>query len=190
MSSTRRTKGAQQGPRSQRIIASVRAATLHELGRVGYAQMSVDDVAQRAGVHKTTIYRRWPSKADLVVSLVDSQLDLLETVPNGASLRQDLQAFAAQVARNLEGEGGRALARVLMSNHPELLPVVTRARIMAMGRVRRAFERARERGELDEHADVDSLTVLAFYGVMHTILWGDGAHDDTALERILAPLVP
>jgi len=49
-------------------VSRVLETTLEVLGRVGYASLRVEDIATRAGVNKTTIYRRWPSRADLVVA--------------------------------------------------------------------------------------------------------------------------
>ena len=63
---TRRTEGVLTGGRSARIVDGVLEATAEELSRVGYAALRVDEVAERSGVNKTTIYRRWPTKSDLV----------------------------------------------------------------------------------------------------------------------------
>ena len=48
------------------VVHAVLEATLDELGLVGYGALSVEQVATRAGVNKTTVYRRWPTKAALV----------------------------------------------------------------------------------------------------------------------------
>ena len=54
------------GGRSARIVADVLRATAEELARVGYAALRMEEVARVAGVNKTTVYRRWPTKEDLV----------------------------------------------------------------------------------------------------------------------------
>ena len=64
--STRRTEGIRSRGRSARVVQEVLTATAEELGRSGYAALRIEDVAERAGVNKTTIYRRWPTKAALV----------------------------------------------------------------------------------------------------------------------------
>ena len=56
------------GGRSARVRSAVLAATLEVLVETGYDGMTVDAVAARAGVHKTTVYRRWPTKAALVAA--------------------------------------------------------------------------------------------------------------------------
>ena len=55
--------------RGPRLVEKVLQVTLEEVGRVGFAALSVETVAALAGVNKTTIYRRWPTKFELVVNL-------------------------------------------------------------------------------------------------------------------------
>ena len=63
---------ARVGGRSARVVSAVLRMTLEVLGQEGYAGLRVEDVAARAGVNKTTIYRRWPTRADLVVAALTS----------------------------------------------------------------------------------------------------------------------
>ena len=64
--SPRRTEGKRVHGRSARVQSAVLRATAEELGRVGFAALRIEDVALRSGVNKTTIYRRWPTKQELV----------------------------------------------------------------------------------------------------------------------------
>ena len=84
----RRTKKIQGGPRSQAVVEKVHAATLAEIDRAGFAGMTMDGVARAAGINRTTLYRRWPSKADLVADLFEQEVSRLET----ATLPVDPQA--------------------------------------------------------------------------------------------------
>ena len=56
------------GGRSARVVSTVLRTTLEVLGEHGYAGLRIEDVAAQAGVNKTTIYRRWPTRADLVIA--------------------------------------------------------------------------------------------------------------------------
>ena len=56
--------------RGPKVRSAVLAATLSELTETGYAAMTIENVAQRAGVHKTTVYRRWQSRERLVADAV------------------------------------------------------------------------------------------------------------------------
>ncbi|HEY0474499.1 MAG TPA: TetR/AcrR family transcriptional regulator [Kribbella sp.] len=87
-------------PRDAGVEAKVLAAAAAELRRGGYGGLSIDRVAEQAGVAKTTIYRRWPSKAELVVALIT---DLREDVPFEPSddPRRDLTELVIAIATNL-----------------------------------------------------------------------------------------
>src|SRR6187455_1103921 len=78
------------GGRSARVVSEVLSATLEAFAEQGYAGLSVEAVALRAGVNKTTIYRRWPTKADLVGAALVSLRDDDPEPPNTGSLRDDL----------------------------------------------------------------------------------------------------
>ena len=73
------TKMLPKERRGEPVIRRALAATLRELARVGYAALRFEEVAGRAGVNKTTVYRRWPDKQALVraalLSLSDRQHD-------------------------------------------------------------------------------------------------------------------
>src|SRR5688500_15054981 len=71
---TRRTGNARTRGRAAKVVDRVVKATAEELSRVGYAAMRVEDVAARSGVHKTTIYRRWPTKEDLVAATITTMI--------------------------------------------------------------------------------------------------------------------
>jgi AcrR family transcriptional regulator len=87
-------------PRNAAIDGRVLAAAAEELRRGGYGGLSIDRVAERAGVAKTTLYRRWASKAELVVALITS---LREDVPFEPSddPRRDLTELVTAIAANL-----------------------------------------------------------------------------------------
>lgn len=72
---TRRTGNARTRGRAANVVHRVVSATADELSRVGYAALRVEDVAARSGVHKTTIYRRWPTKTELVAATIMMMID-------------------------------------------------------------------------------------------------------------------
>ena len=183
---TRRTRGVQTGPRSQRIVQSVRAATLAELARVGYAGLSIDAVASAAGVHRTTIYRRWPTKADLVASLVEPQLERLHDTPRGEDLAEDLVRLVHQLAANLAQPEGQAMAALLTVREPSLAPLVDTARDRAGGAFARAFVLARDAGTLRADADVDTATHLVFSAAIFWALDRPGGPSDAEVRRMVA----
>jgi AcrR family transcriptional regulator len=92
----------------------VLASTIEILAADGYRRLSIEDVAQRAGVHKTTVYRRWPTKAALVADALADVATDREVVPDTSDLRHDLQVLAADVARRLSDPIGGAVAAALV----------------------------------------------------------------------------
>ncbi|MCP3983125.1 MAG: TetR/AcrR family transcriptional regulator [bacterium] len=149
--------GATAGrPRSEEAHQAILTATLDLLSEVGFSALTVEGVAHRAGVGKATIYRRWPSKLPLVVEAF-GELPAFEDVDSG-SLEGDLKAM---LKRFLESFVATPLATAYPSlaaeraHNPdlgELLDPMLRRRRQPLAR---AFERARERGELAPGVDAD-----------------------------------
>lgn len=83
-------------PRSERAHRAILDAALDLFVEQGYEAMSIEGVAARAGVGKTTIYRRWPSKQDLVIDAID-ELILVVEPPDTGSLREDLVDLLTQL---------------------------------------------------------------------------------------------
>ncbi|XRQ03348.1 TetR/AcrR family transcriptional regulator [Actinomadura welshii] len=145
-------------PRSERAEKAIIEATLDLLAREsGVAGVSIEAVAARAGVGKTTIYRRWPSKEALIVAALGAAKAPLPE-PSGASVREDL----TEIARALAAERGhrhlRCFWNVLGSaeKHPELYARY-RKDIIEPRRaiVRDVLRRGIDGGELRPDADVE-----------------------------------
>ncbi|GAA4518100.1 MULTISPECIES: TetR/AcrR family transcriptional regulator [Nonomuraea] len=138
-------------PRKQQEIFD---ATLRLVAEKGYAGLTVEGVAERSGVNKTTIYRWWPSKAALLgAALVEADL-LGFTAPDTGSLRGDLVALVEGVVRLLSEPPAADVAVAALGaavEHPEL----DARRFFAdrFAREREIFERAVRRGELKESVD-------------------------------------
>ena len=87
-------------------------ATLQELAIVGYRALSIEVVADRASVNKTSIYRRWPAKAELVTAAFRLVVDELLYIPDEGSLRVDLAKFVRRFRDFAQSARGRGLFRV------------------------------------------------------------------------------
>lgn len=152
----RRTEGLRVQGRSARVVEAVLATVAEEIGRVGYAGLRIEDVAARSGVNKTTIYRRWPSKASLVAAAVEWMRRFVHDVPlpDTGSLEQDLtQAFRRRV--NFEDRiEGQAWARLLAEKHdPEVGAVIGEAVKERRAAWYTMVTRAVAAGELPEGTD-------------------------------------
>jgi AcrR family transcriptional regulator len=153
--SARRTKGT-LGGRSEQVVRRVLDAALVELARSGYAGFRMDEVVSMAGVNKTTIYRRWPSRAALVGALVHRMRQPLHKspLPDTGQLERDLvEAFTRRltVSRKIEG---RAWARLLDErSNPEVQAIIGGAVEERGGEWRAMVTRAIERGEVPPRTD-------------------------------------
>ncbi|MFB7493831.1 TetR/AcrR family transcriptional regulator [Streptomyces sp. NPDC056161] len=101
------------------VTEAIRAAVFAELASVGYARMSIEGIARRAGVGKTAVYRRWRSKLHLVLDVVSALAVMGLPTPDTGSLEGDLRLLyevtsralrhpvASQVIPDLQAEAAR-----------------------------------------------------------------------------------
>jgi AcrR family transcriptional regulator len=131
-------------------------AAIAELAHSGYAGFRMEEVARRATVNKTTIYRRWPSRRALITALVDRMRTPLRAspLPDTGRLETDLvEAFERRFAVGREVEG-RAWARLLDERHSaEVEQIVGKAVDERRGEWRSMITRAVGRGELPRRTD-------------------------------------
>src|SRR5580692_9424471 len=87
-------------PRDPGVDESILSSTLLLLGEVGYAQLTMEQVAARARVGKASLYLRWPSKVALVADAVQRlRPDLVPAIPDTGSLTGDMREFLRQLVR-------------------------------------------------------------------------------------------
>jgi AcrR family transcriptional regulator len=144
------------GGRSERIVQQVLVATVAELAESGYGAFRMDAVSTSAGVNKTTIYRRWPSKALLVSAAVEWMRRFVHDVPlpDTGSLERDLtEAFRRRLGFRDRIEG-QAWARLLAEKHdPEVGAVISAAVKERSDAWYTMVTRAVARGELPSGTD-------------------------------------
>lgn len=90
-------------------MAAVHTATLELLAETGYESLQLPDVAKRAQVNKTTVYRRWPTKAALVADLLTSFTQRNVATPDTGSLQGDLEKLLADIVTALADRAVRAV---------------------------------------------------------------------------------
>ena len=92
------------------------AATLIELAETGYAGLTVDGVAHRSGVHKTTVYRRWKDRENLVADAVITQVATDVPLLDSQDVDTDLRDYARALVAWLRQPAGQALLAALLSD--------------------------------------------------------------------------
>lgn len=95
------------GGRSARVRAAVLEATGELLDEVGYGGLTYDEIARRAAVHKTTVYRRWPTLPELVSDALGLHGEEAVPIPDTGSLAGDLDALARSIVAAITTPAGR-----------------------------------------------------------------------------------
>ncbi|KAB8181331.1 TetR/AcrR family transcriptional regulator [Microbispora catharanthi] len=141
--------------RGEALNAAIFQATLDELAEAGYAGLTMERVAERARAGKASLYRRWPTRIELVMDAVYHVLPVPSSVPDTGSLRTDVLAALREAARLLSGPAGEAM-RGLLSEAlaDEARAAAFRRRSHGLGRslMQEITRRAVERGEIDASA--------------------------------------
>jgi AcrR family transcriptional regulator len=152
-------QGVRTGGRSARVRESVLSAVLQELDANGYAALSVEAVATRAGVNKTTIYRRWPTLDDLLVDALMSWSE--DALPGQATgnIETDLLTLGRELAAQLNGGIGRQIAAVLTAGlqSSQLREATRRYFDQQAERAAPIVAQAIDRGELPANTDANAL---------------------------------
>ena len=169
--------GAPRGrPRSAEADRAILAATADLLAERGLAAMSIEEVAARAGVGKTTIYRRWPSKGLLALDAFVISFRAEQPQPDTGSLRGDLlSALHAWVRAVTQTAMGPMLTGLIAeAQHDPELRGAWRDRVLEPMRTqhRVMLDRAIERGEIPASVDRDVVLDLFFGAAEHRLLLG------------------
>lgn len=141
------------------VTDAIRTAVFEELAAVGYARMSIEGIARRAGVGKTAVYRRWKSKLALVLDLVSAVAAEGLPAPATGSLYGDVRALLEVAAHALRHPVASQVVPDLLveaARHPEIADAIKSALLDGQQGVAAAVVRdAVARGELPEGADAD-----------------------------------
>ena len=146
------------------VVGRVLDLALDDLARLGFHRLSVPDLAERAGLNRTSVYRRWPTKGALVGAALSRAMGHDAPLPDTGTLRSDMLAFALGAAAWAGSPVGRGVMKALMSDGDD--PEV-RALVHDLLRARSEgplalFARAQARGELSAEADIHmALTIIA-----------------------------
>lgn len=169
-------------------------ATRELLTERGYGAMTMDAVAERAGVGKATVYRRWSSKVRLTVdSLLCAKQLNADEVPDTGSLREDLLSVATLATRMKNDELMSGLI-VAVKQEPEVAGVFHEQFVAGRVRLMRTLlERARDRGEVHPDADLDMISAVApamiHYRKLVAHLPMDQAFAERLVDSVVLPLV-
>jgi len=178
-------------PRSAEADAAIIGATLEALRDEGFRGLSVEGVRQRAGVGKATIYRRFPSKNDLVRAAIASLNPDLPEPPDTGTLRGDIETvFRLTYEMAVDGKTATFGPRLLAESADDAeFHALFREALIEPRRagLRIILARGRERGELRDDVDPEVVIDMLAGPVIYRILIDGGRLDGVA--HLMDPLL-
>jgi AcrR family transcriptional regulator len=185
-------KAAVRGrPRDEGATPQILKAALTLVLREGFRAVSMDAIATEAGVGKTTIYRRWPNKAAVVMDAFLADIGPRIPYPAADNAREQIRLQMRALAHAFSGRAGKLL-RILLGEiqfDPELevafrerwvIPRRAAAREMLVAGIRS--------GELAPYTDPDALMDALYAGIYYTLLIGNAKLDDSFADARWATL--
>ncbi|RVT95602.1 TetR/AcrR family transcriptional regulator [Rhodovarius crocodyli] len=172
MTSARASIGNTRNPETHAAILDAAEALLAEHG---YAGVSMEAVARRAGAGKPTLYRWWPSKAALLMEVYERQKSLaLAELEPGACAQDDLTEFVTSMIRFWrETPAGQAFRSIVAEAQAEPAALrLLRDEMLARGRANAAaiIHRAAETGEIAPHPDAEAMMDMIFGAAWYRLL--------------------
>jgi AcrR family transcriptional regulator len=167
--STKQSKAAPGRPRDPETTASILRAALDLAEEKGFDSLSVEGVAARAGVAKTTIYRRWPNVWAIVMDAFLAEVTQLAPIQARATARESLAASMRLLARAYRGRPGQLLRPLLgrAQVEPDLWEAVRTRWVEPRRQVaREVIRRGIDTGELRAGLDAD-VVLDALYGPLY-----------------------
>ncbi|NTX40324.1 TetR/AcrR family transcriptional regulator [Myxococcus sp. CA033] len=178
---------ASKQQRGEPLVAKILEATLEEVARVGYENLSIEAVAERAAVNKTTIYRRWETPEALVLAAFERVSDQ-DSFPNTGSLRGDLLDYLRRYRAVCRSPVVLSLMRMLFAGSGgtgELCKVIQERIERSECNALVMFERAVARGELPKDTDMPLVRDLLLGSARNLILFRHDTCTDETLERVV-----
>jgi len=160
-------------PRDERLDVEIGAAAVAVLAEQGFDRFSVEEVALRAGVAKTTIYRRFPSRSALIEAALGQLGDEGPSAPLAGTLRDRLITVLSVIRQNTPGSPrGRILMHAMASADPDLALLV-HERVLAprAGLLRSLVADGIASGELRNDLDVDAVVPILVGPMLYLGMW-------------------
>jgi AcrR family transcriptional regulator len=178
-------------PRVRHSRENVMTTTYALLSEAGLVGVTVDEVARRSGVAKTTIYRHWPSREALLLD-VCAQMGPHFDIPDGGSLPKDLRALVQRVVEQLLAGSYAAILVSLMDaaeRDPDLAALLAATQTRLVEVVRAVLARARARGELRRLPDASEVAALIVGPLLFRRLFSHEPLSEGFFRRIVASAV-
>jgi AcrR family transcriptional regulator len=175
-------------PRGEAFAQAVLEATLAELAAQGYERLSIPQIAVLAGANKTSIYRRWPSKAELVRDALASVITPASQAPDTGCLQDDLLELAKNLAVFLQSPAGKAIVSIMLTQSEDF-----ELRALAQAAYQNAnqqapfivMQRAMQRGELKAQIEPAQVLFTLAGTLMHRLLVERRVADEAFVKQAI-----
>jgi AcrR family transcriptional regulator len=177
--------------REARTEAILRAV-LEELAEVGYSALSIEAVALRVGIAKTTVYRRYPTKVDLVRAAIRHFVDSsMGELPDTGALRSDLVALGRQIVQLASSVFGQGLFRTRLLDRavPELDEIGKEFDRERECLYRDIATRAVARGELSSESDFETMVQVLSGALLFKLVIKKQSVNELEVVRIVDMLI-
>jgi AcrR family transcriptional regulator len=189
------TEPARRGPkRSEESRLAILTAAFELVQELGYRGLTIEGIAGRAGVGKQTVYRWWPTKADVLLEAGAVKAELRVSTTDRGSYRSDLEHFLRDSFTLLAVPGLEGLLRSLMAEAQVDPEFAVRFRDGFLNRRRSSLveilERAVSRGDAPAHMSTELVADVVFGTIWYRLLATErrlGPHDVDPLLNLLAP---
>jgi AcrR family transcriptional regulator len=164
-----RRKRSPGRPRSEQARMAILRSTLKLLGKNGFSELTIEDVAAHANVGKATVYRWWPNKAALIADAFASSTTRKLHFPDTGSVRTDMSQQMRQVIKVFRSRRGRIVSAILGGGQSDRDLIAAFRERFLWPRRREAYatlRRAIVRGELRKDVDMD-LLLDSLYGPIY-----------------------
>jgi AcrR family transcriptional regulator len=174
--------------RGDTFVQTVLHITVEQLAELGFEALSIPQIALLANVNKTSIYRRWPSKEDLVRDALQLVVTHADHVPDTGTLRGDLVALARTVAAFTQSRLGTAVIRIMLAEggNPEMRALANMT-YQESGRSGpfEVMARAMQRGELKNGVDPSLLLFTIAGAIMHRVFVEQRRATDAFINQLV-----
>ncbi|ACS78946.1 TetR/AcrR family transcriptional regulator [Maridesulfovibrio salexigens] len=181
------TKTKAGRPRSEKAKQAVLNSTYELLTESGGKKLTIEAIAQKAGVGKPTIYRWWPSLADIVLEAVLNQADVKIPVPPYESLNTTLRQFLRSSMKSInEGDGSNLRYLMSLAQQDESFRDRFRENFVAKRQeiLKSILRQAVDANDISSTQDLDMLVDLIFGSMWYRLLIGHGTMDEVFADKL------
>src|SRR5512146_2694304 len=174
-------------PRSDEARQAILSSTLTLLQTEGFEKLSIEGIAEHAGVGKATVYRWWPNKAALVIEAFLERVQPELRFPKHASVREAIHQQMRRLIRLMRGEFGNMLAVIIGAgqSQPEMIEAIQKYWVAPRRKeARELVMQAQERGEIRSDLSADTILDILYGPLYFRLLIGHGPVDCQFVDAI------